>query len=176
MVHPFKCLSRRVTTTAPLLRRVSLAGKFVSTAHVVVVFRRGNISIKTLIADDHDAVRRGVRSVLLTREDIDVCAEASDGREAVAKALEAKPDLIILDLTMPVMGGFEAAVELRQLLPEVPILFYSMHYGKQLMEAAKQVGVRGFVSKTQIADTLLEAVDALVTRKGTFFPDGSVVG
>jgi DNA-binding NarL/FixJ family response regulator len=134
------------------------------------------MSIKTLIADDHNAVRRLVRTVLLTREDIDVCAEASDGREAVAKALEAKPDLIILDLTMPVMGGFEAALELRELLPEVPILFYSVHCGKQLVEAAKQVGVRGFVSKTQIADTLLDAVDALVIKKSTFFPENGPLG
>ena len=123
-----------------------------------------------MIADDHDAVRRGVRSVLLSRTDIEVCAEAADGREALQKAVALKPDLVILDLTMPVLGGFAAAVELRKLLPETPILFYSMHEGAHLINEAKQIGVRGFVSKSYISETLLDAVDAVVVRKQTFFP------
>jgi DNA-binding NarL/FixJ family response regulator len=128
------------------------------------------VLIRILIADDHDAVRRGVRSVLLSRPDIEVCAEACDGREALQKALALKPDLVILDLTMPVLGGFAAAVELHTLVPEMPILFYSMHEGPHLIEEAKQIGVRGFVSKSYISETLLDAVDALVLRKDTFFP------
>ena len=98
-----------------------------------------------------------------------MCAEASDGREAIEKALALKPDLIILDLTMPVLGGFAAAVELRRILPEVPILFYSMHEGAHLVNEAKQIGVRGFVSKSHISEELLDAVDAVVLRKSTFF-------
>lgn len=108
--------------------------------------------------------------MLLSRPDIQVCAEASDGSEAVQKAVTSKPDLIILDLTMPVMGGFAAATELRKLLPEVPILFYSMHEGAHLIQEAKQIGVRGFVSKSHISEELLDAVDALVERKATFYP------
>lgn len=99
-----------------------------------------------------------------------MCGEASDGREAISKAMALKPDLIILDLTMPVLGGYAAATELQQLLPKVPILFYSMHEGAHLINEAKQIGVRGYVSKSHISDTLLDAVDALVLRKGTFFP------
>lgn len=123
-----------------------------------------------MIADDHDAVHRGVRSVLLSRPDIAVCAEACDGREALQQALALKPDLVILDLTMPVLGGFAAAVELRKLVPEMPILFYSMHEGAHLINEAKQIGVRGFVSKSHISEELLDAVDAVVVRKATFFP------
>ena len=85
--------------------------------------RKAFALIRIIIADDHDAVRKGVRAVLLTRYDIEVCGEACDGREAFHKALVLNPDLIILDLTIPVMGGFAAAVELRQLLPEVPSFF-----------------------------------------------------
>jgi len=107
---------------------------------------------------------------LLSRPDIEVSAEASDGREALQRALDVKPDLIILDLTMPVMGGFAAALELRRLLPEIPILFYSMHQGAQLIKEAKQAGARGFVSKGRISEALLEAVDEVAIRKGTFFP------
>ena len=126
--------------------------------------------IRILIADDHDAVRKGVRSVLLSQQDIDVCGEASDGSEAIDKALELKPDLIILDITMPVIGGFPAALQLRRLLPDTPILFYSMHEGQHVIREAKQIGVRGFVGKSHISQALLEAVDALVVRKATFFP------
>ena len=126
--------------------------------------------IRILIADDHDAVRKGVRSVLLTRQDTEVCAEASNGSEAIMKALETRPDLVILDLTMPVMGGFAAAIELRKLLPDTPILFYSMHEGELLIAEAQRIGVQGFVSKGKISDTLLDAVSALVIRKETFFP------
>jgi two-component system, NarL family, response regulator NreC len=123
-----------------------------------------------LIADDHDVVRRGVRSILLSRPDVEVCGEACDGQEAIEKALQLKPDVIILDLTMPVMGGFAAAAELRRRLPDVPILFYSIHDGAHFAAEAKRLGVRGFVSKSRISETLLEAIDAVVVRKTTFFP------
>jgi DNA-binding NarL/FixJ family response regulator len=111
-----------------------------------------------------------VRSILTSRKDIEVCGEASDGREAIRKALELRPELIILDLTMPVMGGFAAAAELRQLLPEMPILFYSMHEGAQLTKEVKQLGVQRFVSKGNISETLLKAVDTIVIQGNTFFP------
>jgi len=124
-----------------------------------------------LIADDHEAIRKGVRTILRSREDVEICGEASNGSEVVQMAFETKPDLIILDLTMPVMGGFAAAKELRRLLPEIPILFYSIHDGAQLIKEAKHAGARGFVNKSRISDTLLDAVDAVVVRNGTFFPD-----
>jgi DNA-binding NarL/FixJ family response regulator len=74
-----------------------------------------------LIADDHEAIRKGVRTILRSREDVEICGEASNGREAVQMAVETNPDLIILDLTMPVMGGFAAAKGLHRLAPEIPI-------------------------------------------------------
>jgi DNA-binding NarL/FixJ family response regulator len=129
--------------------------------------------IRVLIADDHSAVRRGVRAILLSREDVDVCGEAADGKEAITKALNLRPDLIVLDLTMPIMGGFAAAKALRQMLPEIPIIFYSMHEGEPLMQEAKLLGVRGYVSKSQISGMLLDAVEAVVVHKGTFFPDSA---
>jgi len=85
--------------------------------------------IRVLIADDHDIVRKGVRNVLRARADVEVSGEAADGKEAIDLALNLKPDVIILDLSMPVLGGFAAAIELRRLLPETPIIFYSMHDG-----------------------------------------------
>ena len=104
---------------------------------------------------------------------MNVCGESADGRDAIQRALTTRPDLIILDLTMPVMGGFEAARVLRKILPEIPILVYSMHDGDQLIQDLKQAGVQGFVCKTEISGALLDAIEAIVIRKGTFFPDAA---
>ena len=128
-------------------------------------------TFRVLIADDHSVMRKGVRSLLLARSDVYVCAEALDGRDAVERALKYQPDLIILDLTMPVMGGFEAAKVLRKILPDVPILFYSMHEGEHLIKDAKELGVQGFVCKTEVCDKLLDAIEAILDRKTTYFPD-----
>ncbi len=125
--------------------------------------------MKILIADDHEAVRKGVCAILSSRPDLEVCCEAENGREAVEKAIALKPDLIILDITMPLLSGFDAAREIRKTLPHVPVLILSMHESNQLIEEAKKIGVQGYVTKTQVGATLLNAVDAL-GRKETFFP------
>jgi DNA-binding NarL/FixJ family response regulator len=129
--------------------------------------------LNVLIADDHEAVRKGVCAILSSRKDVEVCWEAENGREAVDKALAHKPDLIILDITMPVFSGFEAAREIRKKLPNVLMLILSMHQSNQLIAEAKKVGVQGYVTKTQVGNTLLLAVDALL-RNETFFSEPSV--
>ena len=128
--------------------------------------------MRCLLVDDHESVRAGVTAILSSRTDIEVCGEASNGREAVEKARELKPDLIILDVTMPVMDGINSAKEIRSFLPDVPILFFSMHDGIYLVHEAKMAGVQGFVSKTDARATLLDAVDALANKQ-TYFPDHS---
>jgi DNA-binding NarL/FixJ family response regulator len=112
----------------------------------------------------------GVTAILSARPNIEVCGEASNGKEAVEKAQELKPDLIILDVNMPVLDGINSAKEIRKFLPDVPILFFSMHDGVYLVHEAKMAGVQGLVSKTDARATLLDAVDAL-TNKQTYFPD-----
>ena len=126
-------------------------------------------SLRILVADDHESVRKGVCVILGTRGDIEVCGEAANGREAIDKALELKPDLIILDITMPIVSGIDAAEMIRKTLPSVPILFLSMHQSKQIIAEAKRVGVQGYVKKSDAAATLLHAVDALL-RNEPFFP------
>jgi two-component system, NarL family, nitrate/nitrite response regulator NarL len=128
--------------------------------------------MRCLLVDDHESVRAGVTAILSSRTDIEVCGEASNGREAVEKARELHPDLIILDVTMPVMDGINSAKEIRSFLPDVPILFFSMHDGIYLVHEAKMAGVQGFVSKTDARATLLDAVDALANKQ-TYFPDHS---
>ena len=126
--------------------------------------------MRILVADDHEAVRKGVCAILSARKDIEVCGEAENGKDAIEKANTLRPDLIVLDITMPMLSGFEAAREIRKVLPHVPIVILSMHESSQLVDEAKKIGVQGYVTKTQVGGTLLQAVDA-VLRKETFFPD-----
>ena len=128
--------------------------------------------MRCLLVDDHESVRAGVTAILSSRPNIEVCGEASDGQEAVEKARELHPDLIILDVTMPVLDGIKSAKEIRAFLPDVPILFFSMHDGVYLVHEAKLAGVQGFVSKTEARATLLDAVDALANKQ-TYFPNRS---
>jgi DNA-binding NarL/FixJ family response regulator len=128
--------------------------------------------LRILVADDHEAVRKGVCVILSSRLDIEICGEAVNGGEAVEKAKALKPDLIILDITMPILSGFEAAREIRKKLPEVPILILTMHDSRQLAVEAKKLGVNGFVRKTEAAASLLQAVDSLLDNK-TFYPENA---
>jgi two-component system response regulator DegU len=124
--------------------------------------------MRILVVDDHETVRKGVCAILSSREDIEVCGEAANGEEAIRIAKELKPDLVILDVNMPVLGGFAAAQELKRLMPELPILFFTMNESAQFVIEAKRLGVQGFVSKDRAGAVLLAAVDALL-RKETYF-------
>jgi len=121
-----------------------------------------------LVADDHETVRKGICAILSSKLALKEVGEAADGLEAIAKAKELHPDLIVLDITMPKLGGFEAAKEIRKLFPEVPILFLSMHEGKHLIERAKSIPVQGYVIKNQVGRTLVDAAEDLL-EGGTFF-------
>jgi DNA-binding NarL/FixJ family response regulator len=102
------------------------------------------------------------------------CEEAANGEEAIAKALALQPDLILLDINMPVMGGFAAAKELKNLFPQVPILFLTMHGGDSFVSEARRAGVQGFVTKDHAGEVLIDAVKALLDNE-TFFPPYAAV-
>ena len=129
--------------------------------------RTSSGALRVLIADDYEAVRVGLCAILRSA-DISVCAQAKNGEEAVEKSIQSRPDLIILDISMPGIGGLEAARQIRIFLPDVPILFFTTHNTPQLFAVAKSVGAQGFVTKDQVALRLLEAVDAL-RHKETYF-------
>jgi DNA-binding NarL/FixJ family response regulator len=125
--------------------------------------------LRILIADDHEVVRKGVCAILTSRFNPEICEEASNGEEAVTKAVALQPDLVILDINMPVLGGFGAAKEIQRLLPRVPILFLTMHGGEQFSSEAKRAGVQGFVTKDRAGAALIDAVTTLLDNR-TFFP------
>ncbi len=122
---------------------------------------------RILIADDNAAVRQRLRLLLESREDFTVCGEAKDGIEAINRTKESLPDLVILDITMPGVDGFEAARVIRKFFPDIRILIFSVHKSKQLVKEALEIGVAGFVGKTE-GDLLLKAIDT-VLHDGRYF-------
>src|SRR5215469_6471609 len=112
-------------------------------------------TLRILIADDHELVRQGLRSLLASRPAWEVCGEAADGREAVEKASQLKPDIILLDVSMPRLNGLEAAALIRRQSPGSEILIVSQHDPAQMLPSALKVGARGFVSKSEVARNLL---------------------
>src|SRR5579871_1474699 len=124
--------------------------------------------MRILIADDHELVRKGIWTTLAPSDDLEVCGEAATGLEAVEKALTLKPDLVIMDVGMPVLSGLEAAREIRKVLPDLPILIVSMHDEPAMVDASREAGAQGFITKMDVSSTLLMAVNALL-RGQTFF-------
>ena len=116
-----------------------------------------------LIVDDHAAVRRAVRNRFEPDSEF-VVGEAENGAEAIVKAQELKPDLIVLDLSMPVMNGFEAAKVLRKTLPTVPVFLLTAHSTEVTEHAASQVGIRAVFCKDHDLNPLMVQARTLLTR------------
>src|ERR1700736_335177 len=123
---------------------------------------------RILIVDDHEVVRQGIRTILRARPQWDVCGEAANGREAIEQTKALKPDVIIMDITMPEMSGIEATRELTKQKVPGAILIFTMHESSNLAETVREAGARGFVLKSHAARDLLDALEALMGG-GTFF-------
>jgi DNA-binding NarL/FixJ family response regulator len=121
-----------------------------------------------LIADDHGIVREGLRRLLESEPDIKVCAEASDGREALELVAKEQPSLVILDITMPRLGGLETLERLRAEHPGVKVILLSMHGDPQFIRSAVTLGVDGYILKDGRAGEVVAAVRA-VLRGGSYF-------
>jgi DNA-binding NarL/FixJ family response regulator len=125
-------------------------------------------ALRIMVADDHEVVRQGIRAVLLTQPDWQVCAEAGNGQEAVEKAASSKPDIVVLDIAMPVLNGLEAARQILSAHPGAKILVLSMHDSEQVVRQVVEAGAAGYILKSDAGRDLVNAIVALQRNK-TFF-------
>jgi DNA-binding NarL/FixJ family response regulator len=121
--------------------------------------------VRILVADDHQVVRTGLRALLESKTGWQVCAEASNGREAVEKAGQLKPDVAVLDIGMPLLNGVEATRQIRKLSPQTEILILTMHDSEQLVQEVLAAGAHGYILKDDADRNLIAAVDALRRHK-----------
>lgn len=126
--------------------------------------------LKILIADDHEVVRQGVRTIIESQADWTVVAEAQNGADAVSRALELKPDIALLDITMPELNGLEAAKQILKQLPETQVLILTMHESDELVREVLAAGARGYVLKTDARRDLVNAVRSLSEGRPFFTP------
>src|SRR6202162_2203530 len=125
-------------------------------------------TLRIMIADDHDLVRRGLTMLREARAGWKVCAEAHSGREAVAMAEEFRPDVAIIDISMPELNGIEAARKVRKISPNTEMLILSMHHTDQLVREIIKPGAKGYIIKSDPDRSLVAAVEALAIHKPFF--------
>lgn len=124
-----------------------------------------------LIADDNPTVRRSLRALIEISTEWKVCGEADNGAVAVERAVALRPDVVILDLGMPVLNGLEAARQISQNLPRAALLMFTMHANEHLARVADEVGIRRVISKADGAEDLIDAITSLLAESSP--PAGS---
>jgi DNA-binding NarL/FixJ family response regulator len=123
---------------------------------------------RILVADDHDVVRSGLRSILETHPNWEVVAEAADGKEAIRKAIEAKPDIAVVDYSLPIVNGIEATRQIRARLPRAEVLIFTMHDNETLIQELLKAGARGYLLKSDAKRYLIAAIESLAVHKPFF--------
>ena len=119
------------------------------------------MTARTILADDHVLVRQALKS-LLEREGLEVVGEASDGHEALRLADSLQPDIAVMDISMPMLNGLEAAREMRLSTPKTKIVLLTQHYEEQFLSEALDAGVKGYVLKSQAASDLIHAISRIL--------------
>jgi DNA-binding NarL/FixJ family response regulator len=120
---------------------------------------------RILIADDRESMRVALKTLFVLRPNWEICGEAEDGREAVSKANDLRPDMVVLDFKMPLTNGLQAAQEISKNLPRTPIVMYTLYKDAQLESVARLAGVRRVVAKEDGVQGLLGAIEAELTTK-----------
>jgi DNA-binding NarL/FixJ family response regulator len=124
--------------------------------------------MKILLADDHDLMRRGLKSLLEARPGWTICGEARTGGQAVSMAEEFQPEVAVLDISMPELSGLEAARQIRKLSPKTEILILSVHYSDHLIREILRAGIRGYMVKSDSDRDLVNAIETLARHKPFF--------
>jgi DNA-binding NarL/FixJ family response regulator len=132
-------------------------------------------NVRILLADDHEIVRHGLRRLLETQSGWKICGEAESGLEAVEKTRQLEPDIVILDHSMPGLSGAEAARQILKTLPQTEIVILTMHDSEQLLREVLEVGVHGYVLKSDAMCDMVSAVRALLNHKRYLSPGASGV-
>lgn len=128
------------------------------------------MSLRILIVDDHAVVRRGVRSLLESHEGWEVCGEATNGRDAVTQSLRLRPDVIIMDISLPELNGLDATRQILKSAPDIEVLVLTMHDSEELARDVLEAGARGYVLKADADENLIAAVDSLRQHKPFLTP------
>src|ERR1700675_2390286 len=124
--------------------------------------------LRILVADDHDIIRRGLKQLLTSRPGWEVCGEAKTGREAVVLAEQFKPEIVVLDISMPELNGLEATRRIHKLFPKMEILILTLHFSDQLLRDIVEAGARAYIMKSDADRDLISAIEALANHR-TFF-------
>lgn len=130
------------------------------------------MSLRILIVDDHAVVRRGVRSLLESRRGWEVCGEATTGRDAVEQSRRLRPDVVVMDLSLPELNGLDATRQILKDAPDTEVLVLTMHQSESLVRDVLEAGARGYVLKSDADENLLKAIDSL--RRHTPFLTSTV--
>lgn len=126
------------------------------------------MAVRILIVDDHEVVRHGITSIVTSHPGWEICGEARNGKEAIEVVPGLQPDIIILDISMPGMGGLEAASQISQLGARGRILIFTMHESARIISDVRAAGAQGYVQKSQAGRDLILAIETLLAG-GTFF-------
>ncbi|MGB7623896.1 MAG: response regulator transcription factor [Terriglobia bacterium] len=125
-------------------------------------------TLRILVADDHEVVRQGMRALLEIHPGWEVCAEAANGREAIELAKQTKPDVVVMDISMPELNGLDATRQILKALPRTEVLILTLHESEQLVRRVVESGARAYVLKSDAGRSLVEGVAALSRHKGFF--------
>jgi len=120
-------------------------------------------TVRILIADDHEIFRRGLRSLLESHSHWQVCGEAANGREAIDRVRELRPDVVVLDVTMPEVNGLEAAKEIRRQMPESKVVILSQHEPAVMKQSALAAGAGAYVTKSEVSRELMIAIESITS-------------
>jgi len=132
-------------------------------------------NVRVLVADDHEAVLEGVRALLEREAGLEVCGVASNGRDAVTYATKMKPDVVVLDMTMPDLDGISAIRQIKRALPETEVVVYSAHSSEEAIEEAFDAGAKSYIGKAGTSRDLIDAIRSVAEHKPFLTPEISQI-
>jgi DNA-binding NarL/FixJ family response regulator len=128
-----------------------------------------------LLADDNKVILQLLRRLIESHAGWQVCGEASNGQQALAKALELKPDMMVLDFAMPGLNGLQVAAEISRTCPSLPMILHTIHDFPEMISEAKKVGIREVVSKTDASARLMDVMERILQEKSTSAAPGALI-